>query len=178
MHPNLSFNTINTNSLPEVQCKHHCADIHVHIAPTHFYQFAYSSSSCPRSLCLASLFTMSRPMSHPTRNSVIAALLLLLFLLFVSCSHGSSDSKGLRVRSIAKRTPGYLMGFLPRGVPIPPSGPSRKHNSIGLQNKAQPWSSGSLLWLNLLSHKLISVLHSILTIYTMSVFSISPSFLA
>ncbi|KAG6475776.1 hypothetical protein ZIOFF_065005 [Zingiber officinale] len=89
------------------------------------------------SLFLASPFAMSRPMSHPTRDSVIAALLLLL-LLFVSCSHGSSDRRGLRVSSIAKKNPGYLTGFLPRGVPIPPSGPSKKHNSIGLQNKATP----------------------------------------
>ncbi|CAI0396073.1 unnamed protein product [Linum tenue] len=28
------------------------------------------------------------------------------------------------------------MGFLPKGMPIPPSAPSRQHNSIGPQSTA------------------------------------------
>uniref|UniRef100_A0A7N0TS22 Uncharacterized protein n=1 Tax=Kalanchoe fedtschenkoi TaxID=63787 RepID=A0A7N0TS22_KALFE len=33
-----------------------------------------------------------------------------------------------------RNSPSDFMGFLPRGIPIPNSAPSRKHNSIGLQS--------------------------------------------
>ncbi|CAD5178591.1 unnamed protein product [Musa acuminata subsp. malaccensis] len=77
-------------------------------------------------------------MSELKRDSVVAARLLLILLLLVSCCHGSRDIEVYKERYGGMRNPGYFMGFLPRGVPIPPSGPSRQHNSIGLQRKAPP----------------------------------------
>ncbi|KAJ0973336.1 hypothetical protein J5N97_021295 [Dioscorea zingiberensis] len=33
------------------------------------------------------------------------------------------------------RNPGYFFGFLPKAMPIPPSGPSKQHNSIDVSDK-------------------------------------------
>ncbi|GMN32932.1 hypothetical protein TIFTF001_003878 [Ficus carica] len=36
---------------------------------------------------------------------------------------------------------GHFLDFLPKGIPIPSSGPSRKHNDIGLQSYSTSSSS-------------------------------------
>ncbi|KAK8966810.1 Protein IDA [Platanthera guangdongensis] len=35
------------------------------------------------------------------------------------------------------RNPSLFFGFLPKAMPIPPSGPSKQHNSVGLQSNGK-----------------------------------------
>ncbi|CAN1234950.1 Protein IDA-LIKE 4 [Linum perenne] len=48
----------------------------------------------------------------------------------------SSTAAAMRIPRRSKWSPSTttFMGFLPKGMPIPPSAPSRKHNGIGLQS--------------------------------------------
>uniref|UniRef100_A0A7N0T9G3 Uncharacterized protein n=1 Tax=Kalanchoe fedtschenkoi TaxID=63787 RepID=A0A7N0T9G3_KALFE len=70
---------------------------------------------------------------------------LLLFLLLCIAGLWLGDgSSRVHVHQVAfnpmrphyhhHNSPADFMGFLPRGIPIPNSAPSRKHNSIGLQS--------------------------------------------
>ena len=71
-----------------------------------------------------------------------AALLLWLFLLFFFIAghcHGSRSSQVFKLKPRSHNS-GHFLGFLPRALPIPASGPSRKHNDIGLQSWRSPWS--------------------------------------
>ncbi|KAL3728918.1 hypothetical protein ACJRO7_033496 [Eucalyptus globulus] len=65
-------------------------------------------------------------------------LSLYLFILFVAHCHGSRSTQ--HAFKIKPKQPhdngiGHFLGFLPRHFPIPASGPSRKHNDIGLQSR-------------------------------------------
>ncbi|XVE55185.1 hypothetical protein DITRI_Ditri03aG0139200 [Diplodiscus trichospermus] len=65
-------------------------------------------------------------------------LLLLLFIYLLGQAHGSSPrySHMLKVKKPKSHqsSPRSFLGALPKTIPIPPSGPSKKHNDIGLQN--------------------------------------------
>ncbi|KAJ0025806.1 hypothetical protein Pint_07961 [Pistacia integerrima] len=59
----------------------------------------------------------------------------LVFLL-VGNTQGSRHSSQVFKVSPTKshNSPRTISGFFPKGVPIPPSGPSKKHNDIGLES--------------------------------------------
>ncbi|RDX65594.1 hypothetical protein CR513_55738, partial [Mucuna pruriens] len=63
-------------------------------------------------------------------------LLMLLFLLIylVGASYCSRHSQVFNIQPKSKGLPQNFFGFLPKAMPLPPSGPSRQHNSIQLQN--------------------------------------------
>ncbi|PKA47015.1 Protein IDA-like 4 [Apostasia shenzhenica] len=63
--------------------------------------------------------------------------LLLLFLLLLTASSCCHSNGGVQ-ESSSSRPPQpadsrFFFGFLPRAMPVPPSGPSRQHNAVGLQ---------------------------------------------
>ncbi|CAK7326492.1 unnamed protein product [Dovyalis caffra] len=76
----------------------------------------------------------------------VACLLFIIFLLLSSCSAtrpGASLMRGedmlkkpenikpyRRLYETSFRHRNHIFNFFPKGVPIPPSGPSKKHNSI------------------------------------------------
>ncbi|KAF7812953.1 Protein IDA-LIKE 2 [Senna tora] len=71
-----------------------------------------------------------------SRRDVYAFLIMLLFLVLclVGQSYGSSRHNTHQVLKVKPKSDNHhhnFFGFLPKGTPIPPSGPSRKHNSIG-----------------------------------------------
>lgn len=78
-----------------------------------------------------------------TRPLASLLWLFLLFILLVGQAHGSRNSQVFKVRPIkSQNSSGHdnFSGFLPKGMPIPPSGPSKKHNDIGLQtSQKSPW---------------------------------------
>ncbi|KAK9012709.1 hypothetical protein V6N11_040747 [Hibiscus sabdariffa] len=77
------------------------------------------------------------------RRQLVPLLLLWLLLTLtfnVSHCHGSRATATNNVFKIEPKSPyvGHFVGFLPRHLPIPSSGPSRKHNDIGLQSRRSP----------------------------------------
>ncbi|KAL6276815.1 hypothetical protein ACE6H2_020416 [Prunus campanulata] len=74
-----------------------------------------------------------------SRRPVI--LLVCLFLTFIFTNLGNCHAS--RTAQVFKLRPkyqhsGHYLGFLPRRIPIPASGPSRKHNDIGLRSWRSP----------------------------------------
>ncbi|KAH1059342.1 hypothetical protein AAZX31_02G079200 [Glycine max] len=63
-------------------------------------------------------------------------LLMLLFLLihFVGTSYGSRHTQVFKMKPKFQGSHQNFSGFLPKAMPLPPSGPSKQHNSIQLQN--------------------------------------------
>ncbi|KAI0494480.1 hypothetical protein KFK09_024618 [Dendrobium nobile] len=69
----------------------------------------------------------------------LPGLLLLLLLAASSLCSGArkvQDFNNLQPGS-SQRNPSLFFGFLPRAMPIPPSGPSKQHNSVGLQSSGR-----------------------------------------
>ncbi|OAY62685.1 Protein IDA-LIKE 2 [Ananas comosus] len=65
-------------------------------------------------------------------------LLLLLTILNSSCC-GARTMGTLNARpAAAKNSSGAYLGLLPRAIPIPPSGPSKRHDSVGAQSHRSP----------------------------------------
>ncbi|XVF37137.1 hypothetical protein REPUB_Repub19eG0119900 [Reevesia pubescens] len=67
---------------------------------------------------------------------VLVLWLLLLLFIFLVQAHGSSRYSHmfkLKPRSY-QNSPRSFFGALPKAMPIPPSGPSKQHNDIGLQS--------------------------------------------
>ncbi|ESQ48027.1 hypothetical protein EUTSA_v10022275mg [Eutrema salsugineum] len=75
------------------------------------------------------------------------ALLLLILCFFII--HHCDASRVSSPSSVFYRNPnndhnkntmrrGHFLGFLPRHFPVPASGPSRKHNDIGIQALLSP----------------------------------------
>ncbi|KAF8715548.1 hypothetical protein HU200_027207 [Digitaria exilis] len=62
-------------------------------------------------------------------------LVLLLVLLPPSCQ-ASRELQPFKGRPLEAGAPNSFLGFLPRR-PVPPSGPSRQHNSVGLESQRQ-----------------------------------------
>ncbi|KAK8448789.1 hypothetical protein SEVIR_7G102501v4 [Setaria viridis] len=63
-------------------------------------------------------------------------LVLLLALLLPSCCQASRGLQPFKGRPLEGGAPNNFLGFLPRG-PVPPSGPSRQHNSVGLESQRE-----------------------------------------
>ncbi|CAL5027573.1 unnamed protein product [Urochloa decumbens] len=64
------------------------------------------------------------------------SLLLLLLVLLPSSCQASRGLQPFKGRPLEGGAPNNFLGFLPRG-PVPPSGPSRQHNSVGLESQQQ-----------------------------------------
>ncbi|TKY51382.1 IDA 2 [Spatholobus suberectus] len=65
----------------------------------------------------------------------VLLVLLLLVIYFFGQSYGSRHTlQVFKVQPKAKALPPNFFGFMPKAMPIPPSGPSRKHNDIGFQS--------------------------------------------
>ncbi|KAK9038520.1 hypothetical protein V6N11_023382 [Hibiscus sabdariffa] len=89
------------------------------------------------------LLYLSCSMMVDCRRQLVPLLLLWLLLMLtfnVSHCHGSRATATNNVFKIEPKSPyvGHFVGFLPRHLPIPSSGPSRKHNDIGLQSRRSP----------------------------------------
>ncbi|QCD94621.1 hypothetical protein DEO72_LG5g2706 [Vigna unguiculata] len=64
-----------------------------------------------------------------------ACLMLLLLLAHsVATSYASRHSQVFNMQPKTQGLSQNFFGFLPKAMPLPPSGPSRQHNSIQLQN--------------------------------------------
>nr|KYP74816.1 Protein IDA-LIKE 2 [Cajanus cajan] len=69
------------------------------------------------------------------RDLNVLIVLLLMVIYFVGHSNGSRHTlQVFKVQPKVEALPPSFFGFLPKAMPIPPSGPSRKHNGIGLQS--------------------------------------------
>ncbi|ESW15514.1 hypothetical protein PHAVU_007G078400 [Phaseolus vulgaris] len=67
--------------------------------------------------------------------NLVLVMLMLLVIYFVGHSYGSRYTHQVfKVQPKGEALPPNFFGFLPKAMPIPPSGPSRKHNGIGLQS--------------------------------------------
>ncbi|XWS15245.1 hypothetical protein CRYUN_Cryun35bG0078200 [Craigia yunnanensis] len=67
-------------------------------------------------------------------------LLLLLFIFLLAQAHGSSSRYSHMFKVNPKshqKAPRNFCGALPKAMPIPPSGPSKKHNDIGFQSSGR-----------------------------------------
>ncbi|CAN0865392.1 Protein IDA-LIKE 4 [Linum grandiflorum] len=76
---------------------------------------------------------------------MIKVLFLVIFFLtlLVGGSHGSRPISNTNVFRVKPKEDeggrrGHFSNFLPRHLPIPTSGPSRRHNEIGLQTWSSP----------------------------------------
>ncbi|URE18053.1 hypothetical protein MUK42_35491 [Musa troglodytarum] len=64
--------------------------------------------------------------------------LVILILFLVSCCDGSRTMHAWYQNPAGKKKSGGFFEFMPRAMPIPPSGPSKRHNSIGLHGQTTP----------------------------------------
>ncbi|KAG5245018.1 IDA2 protein [Salix suchowensis] len=69
--------------------------------------------------------------------TLILCLFFLFFVFFFGYSHGSRSTNVLNFKTKTQEE-GHFLNFLPRHLPIPTSGPSRRHNDIGLQSSRSP----------------------------------------
>ncbi|GMI86676.1 hypothetical protein HRI_002336900 [Hibiscus trionum] len=79
------------------------------------------------------MFQCTRPL--------VVLVWVFLALSFIAClqCHGSRSTATDVFKSRPKsQHTGNFFGFLPRHFPIPASGPSRKHNDLGLQSWKSP----------------------------------------
>ncbi|KAJ8470365.1 hypothetical protein OPV22_024708 [Ensete ventricosum] len=95
--------------------------------------------SRPKALTVAHvtvcLFVWFAPMGLLSKGSIS---LVILILLLVSCCDGSRTMHAWYQTPAGKKKSGGFFEFLPRAMPIPPSGPSKRHNSIGLHGQTTP----------------------------------------
>lgn len=75
------------------------------------------------------------------RQLVLLLWLFLMFTFIVQLCHGSRTTNVFKIKPKSQYSTGHFLGFLPRHLPIPASGPSRKHNNLGLQSWRSPWRS-------------------------------------
>ncbi|PIA41849.1 hypothetical protein AQUCO_02200345v1 [Aquilegia coerulea] len=85
---------------------------------------------------------MIKMRSSPCYTRALSMLLFFFFFLsifFAGFCHGTSRSNSqlLKISPRSQNYNGYFYGFLPKAMPIPPSGPSKQHNDIGLQSRQQ-----------------------------------------
>ncbi|KAK4600905.1 hypothetical protein RGQ29_010489 [Quercus rubra] len=71
------------------------------------------------------------------RHLRLALWLLLMLTIMVSQTHEARHSQFFKMNPKSQNSPHNVFGYLPRGNPIPPSGPSKQHNDIGLQSSQQ-----------------------------------------
>ncbi|KAM7514319.1 hypothetical protein LguiA_003902 [Lonicera macranthoides] len=73
------------------------------------------------------------------RSSILLLWLVLVFIFInVDQCQGSRSNTNVFKLNPKPKNYGHFGGFLPRRIPIPASGPSRKHNEIGLQSWRSP----------------------------------------
>ncbi|KDP43021.1 hypothetical protein JCGZ_25207 [Jatropha curcas] len=65
---------------------------------------------------------------------VLWLLLLISFVADSHCSRQTASTQIFKFKAKNHNSPRTFFGFLPKAMPIPPSGPSKKHNDIGLQS--------------------------------------------
>ncbi|PKU70305.1 Protein IDA-LIKE 2 [Dendrobium catenatum] len=82
-----------------------------------------------------------RPTCFELMGRLSRGLLGLLLLLLAASSLCSGARKVQDFNNLqpgsSQRNPSLFFGFLPRAMPIPPSGPSKQHNSVGLQSSGR-----------------------------------------
>ncbi|KAF9687100.1 hypothetical protein SADUNF_Sadunf02G0058600 [Salix dunnii] len=68
------------------------------------------------------------------RSHLVLVLCLLLLAPFVRTTYGSRQTKMFKMiePNSQNSSPSTFTGFFPKGMPIPPSGPSKKHYDIEL----------------------------------------------
>ncbi|OAY33130.1 hypothetical protein MANES_13G071600v8 [Manihot esculenta] len=73
------------------------------------------------------------------RPSLILLLwIFFLFIFFIGYCHASRAANVFDPKAKSQQLKGHFLNFLPRHLPIPSSGPSRRHNGIGLQSWRSP----------------------------------------
>ncbi|OAY36053.1 hypothetical protein MANES_12G152100v8 [Manihot esculenta] len=74
-----------------------------------------------------------------SRPLILFLWILFLFIFFLGYSHASRTTNVFNINvPKSQQYKGHFFNFLPRHLPIPTSGPSRRHNDIGLQNRKSP----------------------------------------
>ncbi|KAG8064448.1 hypothetical protein GUJ93_ZPchr0004g38210 [Zizania palustris] len=63
-------------------------------------------------------------------------VLVLLHMVASSCQASRGSMQTFKGRPLESGASNHFLGFLPRGT-VPPSGPSRHHNSVGLESQLQ-----------------------------------------
>ncbi|KAG5529145.1 hypothetical protein RHGRI_029726 [Rhododendron griersonianum] len=63
---------------------------------------------------------------------------VMVFIFAFGQCHGSRSTNVMFNVNPRSQNSGQFLGFLPRSIPIPVSGPSRKHNDIGLKSWKSP----------------------------------------
>ncbi|KAL4182798.1 hypothetical protein AMTRI_Chr11g94920 [Amborella trichopoda] len=66
-----------------------------------------------------------------------AILLVLLMVCLVPC-YGSRITQTFSSKPTKPENFRYYFNFFPKAMPIPPSGPSKRHNGLGLQKRGFP----------------------------------------
>ncbi|TQD79143.1 hypothetical protein C1H46_035303 [Malus baccata] len=77
-----------------------------------------------------------------SRRPLVVLVSVWLFVTFIfiplgNC-HASPTTAAQVFRPKYMQNSGHFLGFFPRRIPIPASGPSRKHNGIGLRSWRSP----------------------------------------
>ncbi|KAL3735514.1 hypothetical protein ACJRO7_024611 [Eucalyptus globulus] len=76
--------------------------------------------------------------------SYIAGFSLLIFALIICEAHGSRTIQDYKLKTKHPKqksfSPHRFTGCLPKGTQVPPSGPSKEHNSLGPQKLATYFS--------------------------------------
>lgn len=71
---------------------------------------------------------------------IIPIFLCFLFIFLTDHTSDARYSQFLHSKPKTRNSPNMLFGYLPKGMPIPPSGPSKRHNDIGLHgSQGLPW---------------------------------------
>ncbi|GMP25436.1 hypothetical protein CsSME_00002308 [Camellia sinensis var. sinensis] len=89
---------------------------------------------------------------HPPLLIQLVWVVMVLLLMFIvgDCQGSRSTSTTNVVFKVKPKTVtsqsqnsvgGHFLGFLPKRIPIPASGPSRKHNDIGITSSSSSSSS-------------------------------------
>ncbi|RZB61453.1 hypothetical protein D0Y65_043959 [Glycine soja] len=68
------------------------------------------------------------------RHLHVLLMLFLLIIYLVGASYGSRHTQVFNIQPKSQGLHQNFFGFLPKAMPLPPSGPSKQHNSIQLQN--------------------------------------------
>ncbi|KAL5214892.1 hypothetical protein ABZP36_004044 [Zizania latifolia] len=63
-------------------------------------------------------------------------VLVVLHMVASSCQASRGGMQTFKGRPLERGASNHFLGFLPRGT-MPPSGPSRQHNSVGLGSQLQ-----------------------------------------
>ncbi|CDP04758.1 unnamed protein product [Coffea canephora] len=77
-------------------------------------------------------------MTHCRRPLIqLLWLVVLIFFSIIGHSQGSRSTNAFKLNPKSQNS-GHFFNSLPKRFPIPASGPSRKHNEIGLQSWRYP----------------------------------------